>query len=366
MTEFVEEFAKWCLTNRYRLTALELYEVCGTYRISITFFVFSHIENDLSLSRRIDDTRYNEFEKKQELQQRGKRIDLLDNFVKQLMNGDEVKNVTKTSGVLNTTITPFDSDGGVIEMIKARDDRIAVLEHQLRCLKIDLSDSRTRLGSLQEEHLLSNVKEKEKEEKENGGIVSDATSIERGALNCIVKQYLTNSGYKLTSLTFTEEEQSQDLDALEEYGLHIGNRSSLVDLYRSRIGPIKSAMDMEDELHDRRIRVSKLEEQVSSMGDEMEELRERYAEMSHQCQVLIENKMKERKERSELSLEITRLRQENTRMKRELEENERKETEETSQETQLLALLTRQLPQVASSMVITQRMSLMPLLVRVS
>jgi hypothetical protein len=67
-----------------------------------------------------------------------------------------------------------------------------------------------------------------------------------------------------------------------------------------------------------------------------------------------------------LSLEITRLRQENTRMKRELEENERKETEETSQETQLLALLTRQLPQVASSMVITQRMSLMPLLVRVS
>ena len=76
------------------------------------------------------------------------------------MNGDEVKNVTKTSGVLNTTITPFDSDGGVIEMIKARDDRIAVLEHQLRCLKIDLSDSRTRLGSLQEEHLLSNVKEK--------------------------------------------------------------------------------------------------------------------------------------------------------------------------------------------------------------
>ena len=64
MTELLEEFAKWCLTNRYRLTALELYEVCGTYRISITFFVFSHIENDLSLSRRIDDTRYNEFEKK--------------------------------------------------------------------------------------------------------------------------------------------------------------------------------------------------------------------------------------------------------------------------------------------------------------
>jgi hypothetical protein len=64
MTELLEEFAKWCLTNRYRLTALELYEVCRRYRISITFFVFSHIENDLSLSRRIDDTRYNEFEKK--------------------------------------------------------------------------------------------------------------------------------------------------------------------------------------------------------------------------------------------------------------------------------------------------------------
>lgn len=289
------------------------------------------------------------------------------------MKGDEVKNATKMSGILKTQITPFDSDHGVIQMIKARDDRIAVLEHQLRCAKTDLTDSRTRLGSLQEEHLLSNaVKEKEiaenevRDEKDSGGTFSRATSIERGALNCIVKQYLTNSGYKLTSLTFTEEEQTQDLDALEEYGLHIGNRSSLVDLYRSRIGPIKSAMDMEDELHERRIRVSKLEDEVMSMRDEMEELRERYAEMSHQCQTLMENKMKERKERSELSLKITRLRQENTRMKRELEENERKETEETSQETQLVTLLTRQLPQVASSMVITQRMSLMPLLVRVS
>jgi hypothetical protein len=279
------------------------------------------------------------------------------------MNGDEVKSVTKTSGILKTQITPFDSEKGVLEMIEARDDRIAVLEHQLRCVTKDLKDSRTRLGSIQEEHLLSNVKEEEEENNKNRTF-SLATSIERGALNCIVKQYLINSGYKLTSLTFTEEEQGQDLDALEEYGLHIGNRSSLVDLYRSRIGPIKSAMDMEDELHERRARVSKLEDRVASMSDEMEELRERYAEMSHQCQTLIEAKMKERKERSELSLEITRLRQENARMKRELEENTRKETEETSQETQLLALLTRQLPQVASSMVITQRMSLMPLLVR--
>ena len=48
MTELLEEFAKWCLTNRYRLTALELYEVCRRYRISITFFVSSYIENVLS------------------------------------------------------------------------------------------------------------------------------------------------------------------------------------------------------------------------------------------------------------------------------------------------------------------------------
>ena len=109
--------------------------------------------------------------------------------------------------------------GASFEMIKARDDRIAVLEHQLRCAKTDLTDSRTRLGSLQEEHLLSNaVKEMEiaenevRDEKDNGGTFSRATSIERGALNCIVKQYLTNSGYKLTSLTFTEEEQSQELE----------------------------------------------------------------------------------------------------------------------------------------------------------
>ena len=63
MTELLEEFAKWCLTNRYRLTALELYEVCGRYRISITFFVFSHIENVLSRDASTI-SRYNEFEKK--------------------------------------------------------------------------------------------------------------------------------------------------------------------------------------------------------------------------------------------------------------------------------------------------------------
>ena len=122
--------------------------------VSQLHFLCSHISKTFSLATHRRYPAITNLKKKQELQQRGKRIDLLDNFVKQLMNGDEVKNVTKTSGVLNTTITPFDSDGGVIEMIKARDDRIAVLEHQLRCLKIDLSDSRTRQGSLQEEHLL--------------------------------------------------------------------------------------------------------------------------------------------------------------------------------------------------------------------
>jgi len=361
----VDMFARWCIEKNYRLTALELH---------------------------------------QELVLQNKNSGVLSDFVREVLDKDVAREASNqesgrdsSSSLINTKISPFSTNGGVLEMIKSREERIAILEHDLLCVRKDLKESRQRLGSLHEDAAtaettkqmttptMATEREEGNDSKANSGVSSEdkkmMTMTERGILNCIVKKYLFDAGYRLTSMTFAEEEQSQDLDRLEDYGIHIGNRADLLAVYRSRIRPMKSALEMEDEIFRLRSSTAALEDRASKSTLEVAEMRDRYAELSREYEALSSTQSKERREMAKLRLDIAKLEEENARMSRDLRERKARErvsagnsdvrhesiddvSSKDAQENQLFTLLCRQLPHVAAAMVISKRMALVPLLVR--
>jgi hypothetical protein len=172
-----------------------------------------------------------------------------------------------------------------------------LLEYDLRCAQLDLKQMReSTVSTLMRgdtpatAHMTpSSSKEANLASLANGGggggshvdLSYDAVTVdhrdisesERAILNILVSKYLTSESYKLSAITFIEEVGSkQDLSNLEAYNLHIGNRASLLQLYRNRIAPNAEKIDMENELNElqskltaSRMKIKLLEEDVDSL-----------------------------------------------------------------------------------------------------
>jgi hypothetical protein len=132
-------------------------------------------------------------------------------------------------------------------VLAEKDRRIALLEYDLRCARDDMDTLREAIGQAG-----SNAEVMPDQESEN--MVETLSEKERRLLNCLVSQYLKDTGCKVSAMTMQDEvlrhpqTSKQDLNDMRSCDLHIGNRSKLVAWYRHRVAPVQSHLEIETEL----------------------------------------------------------------------------------------------------------------------
>ncbi|KAL1489480.1 hypothetical protein ABEB36_014368 [Hypothenemus hampei] len=107
------------------------------------------------------------------------------------------------------------------------DERVAVLEFELRKAKETINALRNNLTVAIE----SETSTPEKGSLRNISF-STIKPYEQRALNFLINEYLLLQGYKLTSITFADENQNQDFDDWDDVGLNISKPPELIQLYR--------------------------------------------------------------------------------------------------------------------------------------
>ncbi|XP_017781128.1 PREDICTED: lisH domain and HEAT repeat-containing protein KIAA1468 homolog isoform X1 [Nicrophorus vespilloides] len=107
------------------------------------------------------------------------------------------------------------------------DERVAVLEFELRKAKETISALRNNLTVATESEKNSPDKQSIKCLNSDG-----IKPHEKRALNFLINEYLLLHGYKLTSITFSDENEDQDFEDWDDVGLNIAKPSELLTLYR--------------------------------------------------------------------------------------------------------------------------------------
>nr|CAB3258802.1 lisH domain and HEAT repeat-containing protein KIAA1468 [Phallusia mammillata] len=179
-----------------------------------------------------------------EMQERGKDLPRLRNFFSNPSNFEQQINCKETSeGLYRTSscstfdsldITRFSDDGQQV------DERIAVLEFELRKAKDTIKSLRANLTNTaeQEASCLQNITD---EAISNGQIelgngweveTEEAKPLEIRAINHLVNEYLTDHQYKLSAITFADENEEQDFEDWHDVGLNTAKPPGLLNLYR--------------------------------------------------------------------------------------------------------------------------------------
>lgn len=139
------------------------------------------------------------------------------------------ENSTLTNKLIRTSsIQTFDSldfsrysDDGE----RCENDRIAVLEFELRKAQEKIHSLRSALTRSSE-----TAKKIQGDSKINR-VNSNCVLFEKRAMNFLINEYLLKQGYKLTSVTFSEENDNQDFDDWDDVGLNISKPGDLMTLF---------------------------------------------------------------------------------------------------------------------------------------
>ncbi|KAF7407686.1 hypothetical protein HZH66_002223 [Vespula vulgaris] len=119
-------------------------------------------------------------------------------------------------------MTRYSEDGTGI------DERVAILEFELRNARESISALRANLTVVTEFDTATPDKRSDKQ------IINDnpIKPHEQRALNFLVHEYLLTHSYKLTSITFSDENENQELEDWQDVGLNIPKPSGLLQIYR--------------------------------------------------------------------------------------------------------------------------------------
>uniref|UniRef100_A0A3B3S1I6 RAB11 binding and LisH domain, coiled-coil and HEAT repeat containing n=1 Tax=Paramormyrops kingsleyae TaxID=1676925 RepID=A0A3B3S1I6_9TELE len=110
------------------------------------------------------------------------------------------------------------------------DERVAVLEFELRKAKETIQALRANLTQAAE----SDVRMQERKNfKSSPEIQEPIRPLEKRALNFLVNEYLLKNNYKLSSITFSDENDDQDFELWDDVGLNIPKPPDLLHLYRN-------------------------------------------------------------------------------------------------------------------------------------
>ena len=122
-------------------------------------------------------------------------------------------------------MTRYSEDGAGV------DERVAILEFELRKARENISALRANLtvvtesegttpGECSDKHLVSDLPIKPHEQR---------------ALSFLVNEYLLAHSYKLTSITFSDENENQDFEDWQDVGLNIPKPAELLQIYREYV-----------------------------------------------------------------------------------------------------------------------------------
>uniref|UniRef100_A0A6I8PGD2 RAB11-binding protein RELCH n=1 Tax=Ornithorhynchus anatinus TaxID=9258 RepID=A0A6I8PGD2_ORNAN len=109
------------------------------------------------------------------------------------------------------------------------DERVAVLEFELRKAKETIQALRANLTQAAENEV---PLQERKNYKSSPEIQEQIKPLEKRALNFLVNEFLLKNNYKLTSITFSDENDDQDFELWDDVGLNIPKPPDLLQLYR--------------------------------------------------------------------------------------------------------------------------------------
>ncbi|KAL1775151.1 lisH domain and HEAT repeat-containing protein KIAA1468-like isoform X1 [Sigmodon hispidus] len=187
------------------------------------------------------------------------------------------------------------------------DERVAVLEFELRKAKETIQALRANLTKAAEHEV---PLQERKNYKSSPEIQEPIKPLEKRALNFLVNEFLLKNNYKLTSITFSDENDDQDFELWDDVGLNIPKPPDLLQLYRDFgnhqvtgkdlvdvasgvdedelesltpiLGNIPSALDTAQHIENALL-VQKLEDKISLLNNEkwslMEQIRRLESEM---------------------------------------------------------------------------------------
>ncbi|XP_041736117.1 RAB11-binding protein RELCH homolog isoform X2 [Coregonus clupeaformis] len=121
------------------------------------------------------------------------------------------------------------------------DERVAVLEFELRKAKETIQALRANLTQAAE----SDTQERNKNYKSNHEIQEPIRPLEKRALNFLVNEYLLKNEYKLSAITFSDE-NDQDFELWDDVGLNIPKPPDLLQSYRNCGSALPSPRDTVD------------------------------------------------------------------------------------------------------------------------
>ncbi|KAJ8376563.1 hypothetical protein SKAU_G00071430 [Synaphobranchus kaupii] len=110
------------------------------------------------------------------------------------------------------------------------DEKVAVLEFELRKAKETIQALRANLTQAAENDVPS---QERKNFKSSPEIQEPIRPLEKRALNFLVNEYLLKNNYKLSSITFSDENDDQDFEVWDDVGLNIPKPPDLLHLYRN-------------------------------------------------------------------------------------------------------------------------------------
>ncbi|XP_062235826.1 RAB11-binding protein RELCH homolog isoform X3 [Platichthys flesus] len=123
------------------------------------------------------------------------------------------------------------------------DERVAVLEFELRKARDTIQALRANLTQAAESEGPS---QERKNFKSSPEIQEPIRPLEKRALNFLVNEYLLKNECKLSSITFSDENDDQDFELWDDVGLNIPKPPDLLHLYRNCGTPLSSPRSMAD------------------------------------------------------------------------------------------------------------------------
>uniref|UniRef100_A0A8C5DVH7 LisH domain-containing protein n=1 Tax=Gouania willdenowi TaxID=441366 RepID=A0A8C5DVH7_GOUWI len=167
------------------------------------------------------------------------------------------------------------------------DERVAVLEFELRKAKETIQALRANLTQAAESEVPS---QERKNFNSNPEIQEPIRQLEKRALNFLVNEYLLKNEYKLSSITFSDENDDQDFELWDDVGLNIPKPPDLLQLYRNCGSPLPSPRDMVDVSVEQQTEViQELEYQISLLNNEKQSLAEQIKKLQRcvKCDIVV-------------------------------------------------------------------------------
>jgi len=129
--------------------------------------------------------------------------------------------------------------------LKDKEERIAVLEYELRISREDVTSLKGELAAMKKAVIPTTTAPELSSE-----IVNDEPKpFETRFVNYLIEKYLVKQDFKMTAMTFASEVLDQDLDSFEDVGVDTSDPPDLIAFYRYfyNAGPNKKLYELEVE-----------------------------------------------------------------------------------------------------------------------